>query len=94
MIWLAQSTDNSKWFAWSPRLWGNESGLYMYMYIEILYGNQLLCPTGEDKDELSLPAPSGLRYFALANNTESSIDSNNRKYPIHSDIMMSTCNGG
>ena len=28
MIWLAQSTDNSKWFAWSPRLWGNESGLY------------------------------------------------------------------
>ena len=32
MIWLAQSTDNSKWFAWSPRLWGNESGLYLEDY--------------------------------------------------------------
>ena len=27
MIWLAQSTDNLKWFAWSPRL--NESRLYI-----------------------------------------------------------------
>ena len=27
MIWLAQSTDNLKWFAWSPQLRVNESGL-------------------------------------------------------------------
>ena len=33
IIWLAQSTDNSKWFAWSPRLWVNESGPYL-LYIE------------------------------------------------------------
>ena len=32
MIWLAQSTDNWKWFAWSPRLWGNESGLYIVFH--------------------------------------------------------------
>ena len=29
MIWLAKSTDNSKWFAWFPRLWVNESRLYL-----------------------------------------------------------------
>ena len=33
MIWLAQSTDNSKWFAWSPRLWVNESGLYNFLFM-------------------------------------------------------------
>ena len=27
IIWLAQSIDNSKWFAWSPQLWVNESRL-------------------------------------------------------------------
>ena len=29
MIWLAQTTDNSEWFAWFPQIWVNESGLYM-----------------------------------------------------------------
>ena len=42
MIWVAQSTDNSKWFAWSPRLWVNESGLYILSLKIIWIGDALV----------------------------------------------------
>lgn len=38
--------------------------------------------------------PLGERYLSLANKTQSSIDSYNKKYTIHSDMIISTLSTG
>jgi hypothetical protein len=38
--------------------------------------------------------PLGARYLSLAYRTVSNIDSYSKKYPIHSEIMMSTFGNG
>ena len=42
---------------------------------------------------LGYMAPPGLRNLSRATRTESSMDSRSRKYPIHSEMMMSTFSG-
>ena len=38
--------------------------------------------------------PSSFNHLSLANNTVSNIDSYNKKYPIHSEIIISTFSTG
>ena len=82
--WLSQTTDNSKYFVWSPGLWDKESSLYIFL---AHLSRRLI---GELIGKVGIRRPSVIRRRPYPFN----IISSETTGPIKGKIIWSVCGMG